>query len=142
METRIESFQGQYRWLSNFWPAEVEFEGITFPTVEHAYQAAKTQDERERRAIAALPTPGQAKRMGKKVRLRSDWEDVKVEVMTQLVRAKFEDPDLMYKLAQTKDAYLIEGNTWGDTFWGVCRGKGKNHLGQILMKVRSEITEP
>lgn len=133
-------FRGEYAFLSNFHPAPVEFEGILYPTVEHAYQAAKTLNREERQRIANLPTPGAAKRAGKQVQLRPDWEDVKIDVMTRLVRRKFTCyPDLAEKLLATGDLPIVEINTWKDTFWGVCEGVGQNHLGRILMAVRKEL---
>jgi ribA/ribD-fused uncharacterized protein len=138
MTNEINSFSGDYRWLSNFYPCLIEYEGKFYPSVEHAFQAAKTTDEHMRLRIGAAATPGRAKRLGRKVALRSDWDVVKLEVMATLVRIKFADPDLGKLLNDTGAAELIEGNTWGDTFWGVCRGVGENHLGKILMEVRRE----
>jgi ribA/ribD-fused uncharacterized protein len=137
----IDSFQGEYRFLSNFWPAEVEFEGITYPTAEHAYQAAKTLDAAERKRIAALATPADAKRAGRAVQpLRADWEMAKFDVMERCVRDKFtRHADLRQRLLATGDAELIEGNTWGDRIWGVYQGEGENRLGKILMNVRAEL---
>lgn len=137
---KIDSFQGPYRFLSNFYPADVEFEGITYPTVEHAYQSAKTLDMNERRRIAQIAAPGDAKRAGRALPLRPDWEQVKFDVMEQCVRYKFAHHTyLASQLLATGDAYLEEGNTWGDQIWGVYQGKGANHLGLILMKIRDEL---
>jgi hypothetical protein len=139
---KIDSFQGEYRFLSNFWPAEVVFEGITYPDVEHAYQSAKTLDMDERRRIAAIPSPGDAKHAGEALQYRADWPQVKFDVMEQCVRYKFtHHPELAAKLLATGDADLEEGNTWGDQIWGVYQGKGENHLGIILMKVRAELQD-
>ena len=136
----VTEFQGEYRFLSNFWPARVEFEGMTYPTAEHAYQAAKSLDPSERRRIAALPSPADAKREGRKLALRSDWDTAKFVVMEQIVRDKFtRNADLRAKLLETGDAQLEEGNNWGDTTWGVVNGVGENRLGKILMKVRKEL---
>lgn len=141
MTDRIESFSGDHRWLSNFYPCLIEYEGTYYHTVENAYQAAKTLDKQMRLRIAAA-TPGQAKRLGRKVALRSDWEVVKLEVMATLVRQKFSDPDLGRLLNDTGAAEIIEGNTWNDTTWGMVWRDGKwvgeNHLGKILMEVRRE----
>src|SRR4051812_15382921 len=102
---KIAEFQGDYRFLSNFYPATVEFEGITYPTVEHAYQSAKTLDMAERKRIAALATPSDAKREGRKLKLRDDWETAKFEVMERCARYKFtHDADLRAKLLATGDA--------------------------------------
>jgi ribA/ribD-fused uncharacterized protein len=135
----IEAFYGEYRWLSNFHPSNVRFEGIDFPTVEHAYQAAKSLSRSDRLQIAECPVPGQAKRMAKMMSIRPDWSDaLKTMIMHYLVRQKFQHADLRAKLEATGCRTLIEGNTWGDQFWGVCNGTGKNILGKILMEVRSE----
>ena len=135
----INQFTGEYRWLSNFWPAKVKYLGVEYPTVEHAYQAAKTEDSAWRENIRQAATPGQAKRLGSQAPMRPEWHNVKLEVMENLVRRKFQHPELKALLLATKNEELVEGNYWGDTFWGVCRGKGENHLGKILMKIRSEL---
>jgi ribA/ribD-fused uncharacterized protein len=136
----IAGFFGSYRWLSNFWPAPVVYEGVQFPTVEHAYQAAKTKDEKRWREFQLAKTPGDAKRLGRTLVIRKDWERVKVGVMLELLRFKFgAHAELATKLLATKDAELIEANNWGDTFWGVWRGKGHNQLGKLLMQVREEL---
>jgi len=135
----ITSFSEENRFLSNFWPCVVKIEGIEYPSVEHAYQAAKTLNVAEREEIALL-TAGQAKRRGYRVLLRDDWESIKLGVMEDLVRQKFIDRVLREKLLATGDEELIEGNDWGDKFWGVCDGEGENWLGKILMKVRSEVS--
>lgn len=135
----IESFMGENRFLSNFWLAEVEMDGVVYPCVENAYQAAKTFDYKRREMFRSL-TPGQAKREGQKSLMRPDWDQVKVMIMTTLVTNKFDrSKSLQERLLQTGDLELIEGNTWGDVFWGVCKGKGENNLGKILMKVRAEL---
>lgn len=140
--SRIGSFSGEYRYLSNFWPAEVTFEGHRYPSVEHAYQAAKSLDAAARSRIAALPTPSEAKRAGRALTYRSDWDRVKLDVMEQCVRDKFKNnADLGAKLLATGEAELVEGNDWGDEFWGVCEGRGANHLGKILMKIRAELRQ-
>lgn len=135
---RIERFEGEYSFLSNFSPAEVVFEGITYPTVEHAYQAAKTVFPDEREWVRSQTSPALARKAGRKVTKRADWDPI--NTMSYLVAYKFvSHKDLAEKLLATKPAELIEGNWWGDEFWGVCNGKGKNNLGRILMKVRDII---
>lgn len=142
MASEITQFRGEWRFLSNFWPSPVTLGKITFPTAEHAYQASKTLDQGARLAIAGLDTPGQAKRAGQKLQLRPDWERAKKRVMLLVVLAKFMDsPDLIRRLVATEEAYLEEGNTWHDNFWGACGceqhiGEGLNYLGRILMMVR------
>lgn len=137
----IDSFSGEYRFLSNFYPAEVEFEGMMYPSTEHAYQAAKTLDLKSR-AMFQGGTAGQAKRLGQVIILRDDWtnDNVKISVMYAVLLDKFtRHQDLRKQLIATSPNELIEGNTWNDTFWGVCDGKGKNHLGKLLMSIRQEI---
>lgn len=135
----IDRFSGAYRFLSNFYPVDVTWNGITFPSVEHAFQAAKTDDKEEQRRISRLATAGDAKRAGRKLRLRSQWEEARKLVMLELLKQKFDrekNPDLYRLLKNTGKEELVEGNTWGDTFWGVCDGVGQNWLGKLLMKVR------
>ena len=136
----IENFEGPYRFLSNFASIErgIEFEGRRYPSVENAYQAAKTFDPALRAQIAAA-TPGQAKRMGQKLGLRPDWERVKLALMADLVSRKFSHEPFRSALLATGDAVIIEGNPWGDRFWGVCDGSGANHLGLILTRVRADL---
>lgn len=137
--TTIDRFIEEFRFLSNFHSATIVIDGKFYPTVEHAYQAFKTLDPGAHETIRNARTPGEAKRLGRCISLRPDWEDVKVGLMRDFVRLKFENPFLRPMLMATGDARLVEGNHWNDTFWGVCRGKGRNMLGQILMEIRSEI---
>ncbi len=133
----ISSFRDEYFFLSNFYPVEIKLDGIVYPNAETAFQAQKTMDVEERRKFSMLKNPVQAKRLGRKVKLRDDWEEVKLDIMTEIVSQKFlQHPHLIEMLLQTGDEELIEGNKWGDRFWGVCKGKGENHLGKILMKIR------
>lgn len=138
----IDQFKGEYRFLSNFYPAVVDFEGIAFPSVEHAYVAAKTLDRDIRANIARVGTAREAKTIGRMLKLRPDWCDVRLPIMEDLVRQKFTKwPWLGEALLATGDRHLVEGNWWRDTFWGVDlkTRKGENHLGKILMKIRSEL---
>jgi len=134
----ITRFTEENSFLSNFYFCKIEMEGIGYLSVENAYQAAKTLDVDERRAMS-LMSPGQSKRRGSKVALREDWESIKMGIMEDLIRQKFQNAELREKLLATGDAELIEGNNWCDRFWGMCDGEGENHLGKILMKIRSEI---
>ena len=137
---KIDRFADQYRFLSNFYPATVVYEGLIYPDSEHAYQSAKTLDMAERRRIAALPTPAEAKHAGEALKYRPDWPQVKYQVMLDCVRDKFtRNPELRARLLATGDAWLEEGNTWNDQIWGVYEGKGTNWLGKILMQVRAEL---
>ena len=135
----IDCFDGKYFFLSNFSNSKFCYEGIAYPTVEHYFQAQKTLDIKERERIAKLPTPGEAKRAGRRVKLRSDWEEVKDNVMLVGLYHKFKDPELRKKLMATGDEHLEEGNYWHDTYWGVCEGVGENRLGQLLMAVRKGV---
>jgi N-glycosidase YbiA len=139
MSEPITEFRGCYRFLSNFWLCGIELDGVVYPSVEHAYQAAKTLNAEERATILDCKRPGEAKYKGRHVTMRKDWDKIKIGVMRDLLRKKFRIPYLRQKLADTGRAELIEGNYWGDVFWGVCNGVGENHLGKLLMEVRKEI---
>ena len=140
MET-IDRFEGEYRFLSNFYPAQIEYEGLIYPTIEHAFQAAKTLDIDARRQVASASTPGVAKRVGRQIKLREDWELVKNPVMMDVVSLKFsEGSNFAEWLIETEYAPLVEGNTWHDQYWGnctcgrsACEPHGGNTLGKILM---------
>lgn len=136
----IDSFSGDYSFLSNFHPVKVELEGVKYPSVEHAYQAAKTMNLDHRVLISKLPTGGQAKRAGGNVVLRDDWKKVRLQIMESLLDQKFRlNADLAALLIATDPAVLIEGNIWGDKFWGMCNGNGCNYLGQLLMHIRGDL---
>lgn len=137
--TEISNFRGHYEFLSNFSVSPIEFGNNKFRTVEHAYQCQKTCDYRWYQLIRNAKTPAMAKRLGRQVPIRDDWDEIKLEVMAYCLNLKFEDKALRAKLVDTGQATLIEGNTWGDTFWGVCKGKGENHLGRLLMQIRNSI---
>lgn len=135
----ISSFSGQHRFLSNFFYVQIEYEGEIYPSVENAYQAAKTLDIKMRRRFRNI-SPAYSKKLGQQISLRSDWEDVKITVMTGLIRTKFSWHNLKNGLLQTGNSELVEGNYWGDRFWGQCPlGNGRNELGKILMQVRQEL---
>lgn len=165
---KIDKFDGEYSFLSNFYDAPVWYEGLLYQNNEAAFQAAKNvaddNDVRRELSLSNKPYdktsqhyrdikkevmtaemrmpytsmhPSEAKRNGRHCKLRPDWEEVKYDVMHQIVMNKFYgNKELAQKLIDTGDAVLIEGNTWNDTTWGVCKGKGENHLGKILMSVR------
>ena len=141
----IKNFDGEYAFLSNFYPSPFTINGITYQTNEHYFQSQKTLGEEEKQEIINAPTPGFAKNLGRNCTLRDDWELNKNRVMYKGLVAKFtENPDLTKKLLATKDAYLIEGNLWHDNIWGdcqcyMCRHKtGENRLGQMLMAIRDK----
>lgn len=137
----IEEFQGKYRFLSNFSPSKIFIGGIVYPTVEHYYQAMKTFITAERQRISNAPTPGKAKRLGQQLELRPYWEDIKILTMKYGLIIKFKHPKLTKQLITTFPRILIEGNRWGDTFWGIDleTWEGENHLGKLLMEIRSDL---
>lgn len=140
----IGKFEGKYKFLSNFYPCKIIYEGIEYPSTEHAYQAAKTLNREHRQMIAELPTPGKAKKAGRVVDIREDWNDVKFQVMYDICKLKFIQPEFKQRLLETGDAYLIEGNWWHDNTWGICGckkcpGTGLNLLGKVLMQIRADI---
>lgn len=136
----ILGFQGEFRFLSNFWPVSVTLDDVTYPTTEHAYQAAKSLDPEYRELILSLDTPGKSKKLAKTVELRPDWEQVKLGIMEDLNRQKYTNhPELRAALLSTGDAYIEEVNKWGDVWWGTCNGKGRNELGLLLMRIRREL---
>lgn len=139
---QIVSFTGAFRFLSNFYPCQVIYEGIEYPSSEHAYVAAKSLDIVQKSWIAEMEHPGEVKKLGRKIKVRKDWEKVKLPIMRSIVEAKFyQNEDLMEMLIATKPHELIEGNSWGDVFWGQSPvGKGRNELGKILMSIRDDIT--
>jgi ribA/ribD-fused uncharacterized protein len=128
-----------YGFLSNFHPSTIYMDGKSYKTVEHAYQAYKTIDESNRELIRNAPSPDIAKRLGYALVLRPDWEQVKIPLMKEFLKKKFENPFLRPLLLQTGDAELIYTNTWNDQCWGVCRGRGENWLGKLLMELREEL---
>lgn len=137
----IDSFRGEYRFLSNFYSVQITYQGMHFPSTEHAYQAMKCELMEDRIRISKLATEGKVKWAGNDPDLvmRSCWNEIKDQVMYDVCWLKFQQPELRQKLLDTGDATLIEGNTWGDTYWGVCNGVGQNKLGRILMRIRNEI---
>lgn len=139
MNEDITEFSGENRWLSNFWPCKVMFADVEYPSVEHAYQAAKTLDLEARKAFMQC-NAAEAKRLGRTVAIRRDWEAIKMRVMTILLEQKFrKGTELADKLIATGNVQLIEGNYWNDRFWGVCRGVGRNNLGRLLMETRNNL---
>lgn len=147
MMKTIDKFDGEFAFLSNFYPSAISDGYTTFPSVEHYFQACKCEYMDDYDAIAAAPTPGQAKRLGRQAVLRDDWEQNKLNVMETALRKKFAIPKLREQLLATGDAYLVEGNYWHDNFWGDCgcekckHTHGQNNLGKLLMKIRTDIRE-
>jgi ribA/ribD-fused uncharacterized protein len=141
----IKNFKGQYRFLSNFYPSIVTLDKLEYPTVEHAYQAAKTENLKMREVIRNCETASVAKRLGYILKLRPDWEIIKISIMRNLLIKKFNIPELKKNLLETKNINLIEGNYWHDNFWGNCTCPkcteipGQNNLGKLLTEIRNEL---
>lgn len=131
-------FRGDYWFLSNFYHVPVTYKGIKYPSVECAYQAQKTDSITLKHKFASISSK-EAKKLSHQIKSPADWHDRNVQIMTDLLRQKFENPYLRQKLLDTGDELLIENNYWNDTFWGVCNGVGNNMLGKLLMQIRAEI---
>lgn len=153
----INRFEGRFRFLSNFYPCKIEHKGIKYPSVEHFYVAMKVTEMQLldgtyytaadfREMISRISNPGDAKKIGSRVKIRKDWDEKKLDVMNWAVRQKFKDENLAELLLSTGDQELIEGTWWHDKFWGICictkcANKGENNLGKILMQVREELKQ-
>lgn len=134
----VNFFRGEFFYLSNF--SDYSFtdnNGRRWKTVEHYYQSEKTNDPKEKLLIQNAKTPEIAKKLGRKVKLKKEWDNIKVDVMRNALKFKFnQNKDIRDKLIGTDGYYLIEGNDWNDTFWGEVNGKGLNVLGKLLMELR------
>jgi hypothetical protein len=146
----ITEFQGPYRWLSNMYPCEIPmkapYHGIIFPCVESAYQVMKAEPSKNTGYVNLLKQFSKidgykAKKLGKTLTLRNDWNEVKVPIMKRLLEIKFQIPEFKAKLLSTRDIYIQEGNNWNDKFWGIClkTNTGENILGKLLMEIRSSL---
>lgn len=134
----ILKFENEHSYLSNFWISDIWFDSWLYPSVEHAFQAAKTLNLNDRAIVRDASTPAKAKKIGRRIEKRSDWDSIRIDVMRTLVKQKFKDPKLLKKLCEI-DGTIEEGNYWGDVFWGVDESrKGQNNLGKILMEIRDE----
>lgn len=137
--SEINRFRDEYAWLSNMYGCDIIYDGHVYPSVENAYQAAKCKFDVEQQIFYTC-SPRDAKRFGRNVRMKEDFEANKISIMLDIVRVKFTQNNyLKGKLVDTYPAKIIEGNTWNDHFWGVCNGYGENKLGLCIMKVRDEI---
>lgn len=137
----IKEFKNQYFFLSNFYEYPIYYNKLVFCNAEAAFQAQKVINEKDQYKFINL-NASQARKLGKTVQLRKDWEEIKDNVMYEIVKRKFTiNKELQQKLLETKEEELVEGNWWHDTYWGVDSktGTGQNKLGKILMKVREEV---
>ena len=138
----IHGFFGPFRFLSNFHFVKVEWNGNIFPTTEHAYQAAKSDDPEIWKFFASVHKPHEARRLGQEIPLDPEWHTrIKFEIMYDLTKKKYANDPLRKMLLDTGELYLEETNHWGDIVWGVCNGVGKNMLGHTLMMVRDELRD-
>jgi len=137
----VMEFKGDYSFLSNFYPCQIRVGSDVYSTLEHAYQASKTILPEEKELIKRAPTPGKAKKLGRNLTIRPDWDNIKCEIMYSLLKEKFSDDKLKKMLLKTEAKELVEGNWWGDDYWGFSfkTKKGKNMLGKLLMQVREEL---
>ena len=137
----ILAFKDEYGWLSNFVDVDIEWDGGKYKSVEHAYQSAKSSDRQWKIVCASGISSGKVKRASRKIEVRQDWEKIKVSVMKDLLKQKFSDEYYKDKLLATGNTYIIEGNEWGDTFWGVDlrSGEGRNVLGRLIMELRDSL---
>lgn len=142
MNGPINGFNGEYRWLSNFYPCKVECHGLIYPNLEAAYQSCKTLDVHAWHELMGM-TGAEAKKAGRLLTVRDSWESNKLRVMEELLASKFSDlnPELKARLLATNDRQIIEDNWWHDYFWGVCGGRGENHLGRLLMERRQHLQQ-
>jgi len=137
-DSMVKGFFGDYRWLSNYHVCPVIYEGIEYQSSEAAYQSAKCDDPYIKSQFKDL-TPLESKSLSKRIPLRKGWDTIKKQIMYDVLVSKFTlTPELKELLLATAPKYLEETNYWGDTYWGVCEGKGKNMLGELLMKIRNE----
>jgi ribA/ribD-fused uncharacterized protein len=145
----IIQFKDNYEFLSNFYRIPVKWNGTTYKTSEHAFQSAKCELDSDKQKIIDANSPGEAKMLGKKIKMIKEWDFIKTQIMLEIVYEKFkQNLDIKEKLFATGKAYLIEGNYWHDNTWGDCYCPecheiiGKNALGLILMIVRKNLKNP
>ena len=138
MNIPVTEFRNYFEFLSNMYPSPITLGNVTYTCAEAAFQAVKLQDKNQRHIFAGL-SGKEAKKLGRKVNLRPDWENIKIDVMRWIISEKFrQNSKIRLPLLRVYEDDLIEGNTWGDTFWGVCNGIGQNWLGKILMEYRDK----
>ena len=138
----IKEFQNEYRWLSNFTPVKIILNNIEYPSVEHAYMSAKSNDPIWKHTCSKLNyTAGEIKTASRKIELVSNWDDIKLDIMRFCLEQKFNQEPFKTKLLETENQYIQEGNRWNDKFWGVClkTNQGQNHLGKLIMNIRHNL---
>lgn len=138
----ITSFKDDYEFLSNFYPCKIEYGNLVFPSVENAYQAMKCANPNDMIQFVNI-SPAEAKKLGRKVTMVEDFDEIKYNVMRYLLDQKFEDKKLQKLLLETAPESIVEGNYWHDNYWGICsceKCKDKikhNHLGELLQRKRN-----
>lgn len=140
----ITQFRDEWRWLSNFMPVEIQWQGRMYPSVEHAYQSAKSDEEAWKEYCSDILTPaGKVKKKSRFLTLRPDWLAIREEVMEMCLRQKYAQQPYMTLLINTGQVVIQEGNWWGDTFWGVdlLSGGGENRMGKLIMDIRQELQQ-
>ena len=135
---KIEQFRGEYNWLSNFASVPIEYDGVTYKSVEHAYLSAKSDDKEWKQVCSEDYPAGELKKISKGIEIVPNWDDMKIGVMKMLLVKKYSQEPFTTKLLNTENMIIEEGNYWGDTFWGVDlkSGYGENTLGKIIMNIR------
>lgn len=138
-DNEIRGFFDNYRFLSNFHVSPCYYNGNCYMSTEHAFMAQKATNKEDHVYVASATTPQEARKRGKTILLRPDWDDIRIEVMYQVNLSKYQDPLMRRRLQMTGNRYLEETNWWNDKFWGVCNGVGENNLGKVLMRVRETL---
>lgn len=136
---KIDNFRGEFFFLSNFYPITLKVDGKIYHSSEHYYQACKALNVDEHEMIRNTETPAATKKVARKITsFDPNWDTNRLDVMRKVLEVKFSIPELREALLATDGFELIEGNWWGDDFWGVCDGQGENHLGKMLMEIREK----
>lgn len=136
----ITQFRGEYNWLSNMYKCPVGYGNYTFQSVENAYMFAKNNNCKDWLKFCLENPPNICKKESKNIKIREDWEEIKLEVMYKLLLQKFKQEPFRSKLLATNNENIQEGNFWNDIFWGVDLKQnpnvGENHLGRLIMYIR------
>ena len=137
----LNSFTKENYFLSNMFPCKIIYEGITYQSSEALFQALKLENVKEREQFSKL-NGYEAKQLGRKIKLRNNWNDYRIEAMKIALYNKFtQNIELAKRLVGTNDLLLEEGNSHGDVFWGTVKGVGQNNLGKLLMLLRETLKE-
>lgn len=138
----IREFKNEFRWLSNFYPVKIILDGVQFQSIEHAYMSQKSDDIKWKNFCSNYNSKaGDVKKQSRTIKLKSNWDEIKLEVMKECIRQKFSQEPFRTKLLKTGNEHIQEGNMWNDKFWGVClkTNKGENNLGKLIMDIRTSL---